>query len=227
MQSLNLSPRLSAAARYVIPNMSTADIGTDHAYLAAYLIQSGALPHIFASDINKGPLETAKETAERYSVSDKITLRLSDGLQAYKSGEVEQIIICGMGGELISQILSGAPWVLCHGVHLILQPMSKPDFLRRFLCRSGFEIDSETAVFDSGRYYSVISAYYSGNKTECDEVFAQIGALVSDKSEAAAGYKKLVCRRFEKKITGLKKQNKDSSKAESLEKIKREIEETI
>lgn len=227
MAQLNLSPRLLAAAEFVDSGTVAADVGTDHAYLPVYLIQSGKCERVIASDVRTGPLDRARETVERFALSDKISLRLSDGLLSYEDGEASQIVICGMGGELIAQILSAADWVKSQGMHLVLQPMSQPDTLRRFLCDNGFFIEAETAVQDSGRFYTVISARYDGKAHPCDELFAAIGALSSVRTPESAGYKALCIRRLQQKIQGLRRQNEASEDAARYEILKQKIEETV
>ena len=101
-----LSPRLKTAADMVRKGVVAADIGTDHAYLPSYLVLSGICPRALACDLRKGPLENAAETLEHWNIADKITLRLSDGLDELSAGEADDIIMAGMGGILIAK----PPW---------------------------------------------------------------------------------------------------------------------
>ena len=224
---IKLGARLKAAADFVKSGLPTADIGTDHAYLPVYLVSSGILDSAFASDINEGPLENARQTAIKYNLQDKITLRLSDGLMAYKEDEIKQIIICGMGGELIAKILSDWAHTQSEGMRLILQPMSKPEVLRQYLAESGFKITEEKGAFDDGRYYTVICAEYSGEPIECDELYLAIGGLKAVKTHESEGYKRMCLRRLDKKIVGIASQNPDSEEIKSLKKLREEIEKTI
>lgn len=159
---LKLSPRLSAAASFARGG-AAADIGTDHGYLAAYLVMNGIVPSCIASDIGKGPLENAAKTLERYETGGKVELRLSDGLKNFSPHEADEIIICGMGGTLIADILSDCSWVKSRGVHLILQPMTHIEDVRKYLGSNGFSVEAESTVFDENRYYITISAFYDGN----------------------------------------------------------------
>ena len=157
-----LSPRLKTAADMVRKGVVVADIGTDHAYLPSYLILSGICPRALACDLRKGPLENAAETLGRWDIADKITLRLSDGLDELSAGEADDIIMAGMGGILIAKLLERTEWVKNKNIRLILQPMSHAEEVRLFLCNNGFDIIEERTCRDDGRVYSVICAEYSG-----------------------------------------------------------------
>lgn len=106
-----LSPRLKTAADMVRKGVVAADIGTDHAYLPSYLVLSGICPRALACDLRKGPLENAAKALEHWNIADKITLRLSDGLDELSAGEADDIIMAGMGGILIAKLLERTEWV--------------------------------------------------------------------------------------------------------------------
>ena len=135
---MKLSERLAAAATLVRDGVRIVDVGTDHAYLPAELVMSGKVTHAIACDIGEGPLDNARETVERFSLGGKIELRLSDGLEKVSPDEIDDVLICGMGGELIARILAASDWVFDGEKHLVLQPMSPADDLRVWLCENGF-----------------------------------------------------------------------------------------
>ena len=101
---MELSPRLRSVAELVPHGAHFADVGTDHAYLPVWLILHGVIDKAIASDLRPGPLERARETAEKYSVADRIDFRLCDGLTGLRSEEANAIAIAGMGGETIANI---------------------------------------------------------------------------------------------------------------------------
>ena len=103
-----------------------------------------------------------------------VQLRLSNGLENIQPDEADDIIIAGMGGELISAILSQKP---LGGINLVLQPMTKAPSLRRFLAENGFELLGETAVEESGRLYTVMNAVFTGKKREISELETLVGKL--------------------------------------------------
>lgn len=138
-----------------------ADIGTDHAYLPIHMLLGGKADRAIATDVNKGPLERARKNAERYGVSDKIELLLTDGLNGVERYSPDVAVIAGMGGELSARIISAAPFLKEGKCRLILQPMTKINMLRFYLTVYGFSITDERLVRD-GKLYVVISAVYTG-----------------------------------------------------------------
>ena len=166
MGKIKLDSRLLSVASLVRKGSTVADVGTDHAYVVAYLMENGIIEKAIASDINKGPLENARQTLIDCGITDKVTLILSDGLQNIPENSADDIVIAGMGGILISEILEKAPWVKNEKVQIIAQPMTHAETLRKWLCENGFEIRREVASTDGKRLYVAISAEYTGNKAE-------------------------------------------------------------
>lgn len=169
---VSLDNRLALIAEFVRRDKIICDVGTDHALLPCYLVQTGAT-RVIASDINDGPLESARETMLLHKISG-ITLLKSDGLDNIPFAE--DVIIAGMGGELISRILSRCKF-LHKDLHLILQPMTKAEILRKELYKQGFEIAFEKTTCESGKHYVVISANYTGKTENIDKVFAVCGKI--------------------------------------------------
>ena len=137
---LELTPRLRQIAAWVRQGAHLADVGTDHAYLPVWLTLQGRVASAIASDLRRGPLDRAQETGRRYGVGDRITFRLGNGLAAVAPEECDTIVIAGMGGENIAQILAGAPWTADGRHTLLLQPQSRAEALRRFLAEHGFAV---------------------------------------------------------------------------------------
>ena len=157
-KKLELTPRLRAVASLVPQGMRLADIGTDHAYLPVWLLLQGRIPFALACDLRKGPLERARTTAEFYGQAKHMDFRLCDGLSAVTPDEVDAVVIAGMGGETISDILAAAPWVREAAPTLILQPMSTQPELRRWLWRNGFEISREINILEGKTLYTIMTA---------------------------------------------------------------------
>lgn len=200
MKTLNLKGRLSLCAEYVREGSRLADIGTDHGYLPIALCRSGKIPSALACDINPLPLESARRNIAEKGLSDRIRTRLSDGLKEIGADEAEDIVIAGMGGELIAAILGECPWVRDASKNLILQPMTRHDVLIKWLCENGFCIEDQEAVFDGGKVYTVMQVRYDGVQRECGVFEANIGRLSPD-SEAGVGF-------LNKCLNKLKKQEK-------------------
>lgn len=156
---LSLSPRLAAVASLVKKGSRIADIGTDHGYIPVYLCQSGTISSAVAADINEGPLSSCAALVKREGLDGVISTRLSNGLENIAGDEYDTLIIAGMGGELISKILSSHP--LCDK-HIILNPMTHPELARKHLYDNGFVIDNDFIVREGRHCYCVLDAYYTG-----------------------------------------------------------------
>lgn len=135
-----------------------ADIGTDHGYLAVYLLREGICPFVTAADLREQPLQKARENAARFGVSENMQFFLSDGLQSIPPGAADTIIMAGMGGDLMVRILEAAPWVCDARYTLILQPQSAGQALRQYLAEHGFAIEREALAKDGHFFYTVLRA---------------------------------------------------------------------
>ena len=108
---MKLDERLSLCAQMVRDGAAVADIGTDHAYLPVYLVECGKIHKAIAADVREGPLENAKGNISKNGFDQQIKTVLSDGLEKISPDEADDIVIAGMGGELIIRIISAAAWL--------------------------------------------------------------------------------------------------------------------
>lgn len=168
--------RLLACADYVSKGGKAVDVGTDHAYLATFLVANGISSSAIACDINLGPLLMAKQTLEHYNLTEKIMLIESDGLKNVPDNDVSDVIIAGMGGELISEILENAKW-LQRGTNIILQAMTRISYLRKWLYNNGFQIINEKAVEDEAFIYIIMQVKYEGDFIEISDYLSETGIL--------------------------------------------------
>ncbi len=166
----SLDNRLTAAYELCREGKIAADVGCDHAQLACCLAMNKSAS-VIASDIRQGPLDAAKRTVTQ-SGARNVRLILSDGLD--KVDFADDVVICGMGGELIARIISGCRF-LSADTRFILQPMTKANYLRCWLCENGFEIIEEKTASDGGFLYTIMHVRYTGERREPDEIFALIG----------------------------------------------------
>jgi tRNA (adenine22-N1)-methyltransferase len=155
-EKLELTPRLRSLADWVEPGAKLADIGTDHGYLPVWLLLNGRIRSAIASDLRRGPLARAKETAAEFGVSEKLSFRLCDGLSGISAGETDTIVIAGLGGEKIAALLAAAPWTADGGHTLLLQPMTRAETLRGYLAAHGYLIFEERLVYDRDKLYPVL-----------------------------------------------------------------------
>ena len=159
---VKISNRLMTAAALVTQGYTLADVGTDHGYIPIYLLQQDKIPSAIAMDINEGPLERAKEHIALYGLQAYIQTRLSDGVAALKPGEVEVVLIAGMGGGLVMHILKDGEKVCQSAKELILQPQSEIEHVREFLREKGYTILAEDMVYEDGKFYPMMKVQYQG-----------------------------------------------------------------
>lgn len=160
---MKLSKRLQTIADFVKKGAVVADIGTDHAHIPIYLIKNNIISRAYACDINTGPLEKAEENINYYGVKN-IELRLSNGLEKLKTDEADTVIIAGMGGELIIDILDRGQGFFDKKNTFILSPHTKIEEVRNYLLRKGLKILKEDMCIDEGKFYTVMEAKYTENK---------------------------------------------------------------
>ena len=170
-----LSERLLCAARFVRNNSIVWDVGTDHCHIPIFLLENNIAKSCIASDVNLGPLEKAEKNLSEYpQIKEKITLLCENGIVSAEKYRPDDIVICGMGGELIRDIVLACPYTRNENVRLILQPMTKSEILRSSLYSSGYEILDERLVRDD-KIYEVIYAGYCGEKREISPLYALLG----------------------------------------------------
>lgn len=203
-----LSPRLAVCAGLVRPGSPLIDVGTDHAYLPIWLIRSGVVPRAVCCDINPGPLASARRHARQYHAEDRLRLVLSDGLTALHSEDGDDIVMAGMGGELILQMVSLAPWLRNPDKRLILQPMSAAGELRAGLWALGFPISVERAVIDRGKVYSAFCTQYQGELPPVDPLYIAMGRL-SPGGPAVHQYAVKTVRRLMDQLRGTEARGED------------------
>ena len=153
-----MDDRLTACAELCCGKV-LCDVGTDHGYLPCYMIEKGLCTKAYACDIAPGPLSSAIEHISRRGLEDKITPILSDGLENVEKSDITDVVIAGMGGELIADIISRCSW-LKEGINLVLQPMTKADTLRQWLYDNGFSVKKEKACTKGRFVYSVMQVRY-------------------------------------------------------------------
>lgn len=221
-----LDARLTSAAKYVRQGATFADVGTDHAYLPIYLLENKIIKSAVISDVNKGPLLRAEENVERAGLMPFVTLVLTDGARELSGYGITDVAICGMGGELIADIIEKAPWLKSEGVRLILQPMSKVGALRTYLSHNGFSVVAEDYSFADGKYYVALVAEYDGAPYALAPAEAELGKeeLVERRGEEYLGYLYTRLSAYAGRIEGKRHGGKDFSEDfEIYTEIKRRI----
>lgn len=210
-----LSPRLATCGALVRTGSPLIDVGTDHAYLPIWLLRTGAVPRAVCCDINPGPLRSAEHHARQYHTEDRLRLVLSDGLAGLGPEDGDDIVIAGMGGELILRIVALAPWLKDPAKRLILQPMSAASELRAGLWELGFPIHTERAVEDHGKVYTVLCAQYAGPLPPVDPVYLEMGRLTPGEP-AVHRYAVKTVRRLTDQLRGAEARGEDGSRLRQL-----------
>jgi tRNA (adenine22-N1)-methyltransferase len=153
---VDLSPRLRALAAHVLPGRPMADVGTDHALLPAALLAAGWVPCAIGLDKRAGPLRQAALSAAR--AGPALSLRQGDGLLPLHPGEVDTIVVAGMGGALVADILLAGRAVVAPAARLVLQPNLAAERVRDAVEALGWQLVHEEWVEDRGRLYPVLVA---------------------------------------------------------------------
>jgi len=169
-----ISKRLCTAASYVRDGAVVADVGTDHAYLPIYLALENKITRAIASDINEGPISKARENIHKYGLDGVIETCVANGLDGIEKYEPTDIVICGMGGELIAQIIDRSLYIKKQGIRLVLQPMTSIRELREYL-QNGFSTIAENIVKEDDKLYQIISVEYDGIVREYSNAELELG----------------------------------------------------
>lgn len=155
---VGLSRRLMAIADLARSGQCVCDVGCDHAHIPIRLLQEGRFKRAIGMDVIEGPLEKAAGNISLYGMQDRIGLRLSDGLDAFCIGEADTLVITGMGGSMMQEILLREPEKTMSFRALVLGPQSDPEKVRSALRTLGFRIEDERLIYDDGKYYPIVRA---------------------------------------------------------------------
>lgn len=167
--TITLSGRLTALTDMVTPGHTVCDLGCDHGFLSIFLVENGISPRIVAMDVRKGPLSRAEAHIAQRGLEKYITLRLSDGLSAFESGEADTLVCAGMGGRLMQRILSNAQGKAGSFRELILQPQSDIAAFRAYLREKGYRTVAENIVLEEGKFYPMMKVVPVGREISCED----------------------------------------------------------
>ena len=215
-----LDIRLRTAADMVPRGARLADIGSDHAYLPIALCLENKIECALASDVNEGPVAAAVSNIRKNGLSDRITAVRADGLDKTRDFAPDCITVLGMGGELIVSILDKADWIRDESITLVLQPMTHPEILAKYLADNGFDIIDERIVQDGGRddrIYRIICAKFDGKSRELTDAEALVGKIdLASGDDAARAYIERMIRVFSVRIEGKRGAGADASFEEGV-----------
>lgn len=153
---IELSKRMQSVADMIQPCDAVGDIGCDHAFVSIYLVEQHRAKRVIASDVRRGPITIAKRNIEAMNLSDQIEIRMGDGLDTIVPGEVNAVVLAGMGGMLMIDILERGEEVVTRCDQLVLQPQSDIEKVRRYLAEKGYHLADEQMLIDAGKYYNLL-----------------------------------------------------------------------
>jgi tRNA (adenine22-N1)-methyltransferase len=224
MKDIELSIRMKAVADMIIPGSRVADIGCDHAFIPIYLIEKHIATEVIASDVRKGPVESATRNVALKGLSRQIDIRMGDGFQKISPGEADAAIIAGMGGMLMIKILENAKAVVASMNQLVLQPQSDIEKVRRYIHSCGMAITREMMLEDAGKVYTVMDVSVHG-QADCameDEHFRYGRYLLEERNPVL---QKQLLKEKEKNLhilQAIRNENTDSAK-ERVQELEKEL----
>lgn len=201
MNEKTLTPRLMTVASLVPQCETCADIGCDHAQVAIWLARRNTARKIIASDVNEGPLSRAKAAVCAANLEDRVNCVLTNGLD--KIPPQDCVIIAGMGGDLIADILKRAPWTKNGERTLILQPMTAAYRLREFLYQNGYTIEKETYAEEKEKLYAIIRA--KPGKQICNNISELYVSPAGEDDANCIKYAQRVINKLTSELDGLKR----------------------
>lgn len=158
MTTVKLSNRLKQAVEFIPKGAVIADIGSDHAYLPCYAYEMGYIKGAVAGEITDGPFQSALNQVKNLELNEKISVRKGDGLAVISKGEVDCVVIAGMGGALITNILEEGKHKLEGVTRLVLQPNIGARNVRKWLINNDWELKGEHILEEDGHIYEVLMA---------------------------------------------------------------------
>ncbi|MBF7097713.1 tRNA (adenine(22)-N(1))-methyltransferase [Alkalibacter mobilis] len=214
---MKLSNRLQKVADFIEQDSIVVDVGTDHGYIPIYLIENKISKYVYATDINQGPLNSAKIQIEEHGYQDFIEPMLSNGLKKMIGVKPTQIIIAGMGGVLIKEIIADSLEMAKKADSLVLQPMTGQDELRKYLLSAGFEILDEELAKEKHRIYQIILAKYTGKIDDSwNEIDFYLGKRLLEKNHL---FLEALIDKYEKKWLSINRKCKESKSNSTIERI--------
>ncbi len=175
---IRISKRLQMISSMVPKCDVVADIGTDHGYVPAFLLLSGQCSYVIASDIAEGPCRAARDTSARYNLQQVMDIRMASGLTGLAKGEANAVVIAGMGGGAIVQILEEGQYIADTVGAFVLQPMNAEGMLRQWLADHRYKISEEKLCSENGHIYVIIKINHSTDCQVLSELEKEVGPCI-------------------------------------------------
>lgn len=217
-----ISLRLNAIVDIVPECKKAADIGCDHGKVAVALVKKGKAKSVICTDISSKSLEKARKLAKTEELVGVVSFRQGDGLKVLKENEIDVVVIAGMGGELMTDILQNGKGSVPET--LVLSCNSAAEILREWLSKNSFLIEDEELILEGGHYYPVILAR-QGQPQKLSDIELEFGPVILKKRPKVL--KKFLKRKIEttreirENLFKANKQNKDELVAKIDEQLER------
>lgn len=153
MPQFAVSARLDAILALVLPCQRLADVGTDHALIPVLAVQRGIAAHATACDLRAAPLVLARSNVARAGLLAQVTVLQGDGLRPLVGRGIEAVVLAGMSGELMVQLLQAVPEVTDALSQLVLQPNQNVDAVRAWALERGFHLRAERMIEERGYFF--------------------------------------------------------------------------
>lgn len=229
MTSVSISQRLQTIARYCPEGARVADIGSDHALLASYLLVKGIASFVIAGELNEGPFQAAQKQIRTLQLKDRASVRKGNGLAVLSPGEADVICIAGMGGQLIVSILEAGKDKLEGVQRLILQPNVGEEAVRQWMISNGWQLIAESILQEDGVIYEILVAERGvphipyENKDRTQEELLRIGPFLWEEKSIILHDKWMhEQEKWQKVIVQLKRSDKPEA-AERIKEIEAEV----
>lgn len=197
---MKLTERLFQVAQFCKGSHTVIDVGCDHAKLPIYLIEHNWAQQAIATDIRKGPVDTARRNIQHAGLGDKIRAHLCNGLSDFTAADGDCVSIAGMGGDEIISILSQAAWLQSADHVLVLQPQTQEHKVRKYLRETGFSITEEQVAIEGRRVYIVLKAQWQGGQLPCQN-FDLFSSCLEQAQHGRRYIQKLISR-YQKQLDG-------------------------
>lgn len=218
---MEISKRLQAVADLVSYPI-VADIGTDHGYVPLYLYENGKIEKAFACDLNKQPLEKAKQNIKAANAEQSIETRLGSGLTPIAPHEAQTAVIAGMGGMLVLHILQDSKETVDSLQELILSPQHDIDKVRKYVHTIGFAIKQEIMIKEDGKYYHILQCQKGEEQYQTETAYQYGERLLMEKDALLWEQLEIEQKQYENVQKTL--ENSGTEKAtERLEEIKQKL----
>lgn len=201
---MTLSQRMLKIVNFVETGTKILDVGTDHGYIPIYLVENGISKNVIASDISKKSLEKTIRKVKHKKLEEYIDVRLGDGLNVIEPNEVDGVIMAGMGGILIEEILEKSKDITDTIDYLIFQPMIGSKELRQYLNKNSFKIVDEELAKDKDKFYEIIYAKRGEGDLKDNIDFELSKKLIEKKHPLLGSFLEYKIKKYSKILEGLK-----------------------